>query len=138
LKNVCVLAICVLLFLFFVSPSVPVLAQAASSAIIGLPVERNGVRFETWLASPKIVIPDKSVSYENQKVTVLFSVRVTNLTPEPIRFDPFTLRMILTGPDGKEVECGFGIVGGLQSPQEEDYLVLKPGISEVVSRPSSL
>ncbi len=96
------------------------------------------MRFETWLASSKIVMPAKSVSYEKQKATVLFSVRVTNLTQKPVRFNPFGVRLILTEPDGEEVGCGFGIAGGLRPPQEEDYLILKPGVSTVVSRQSSL
>ena len=138
MKNFCIFAICVLLFLFGAVSAVPALAQAASAAVVGPAVEQNGVRFETWLASPKIVIPDKSVSYEKQKAAALFSVRVTNLTQKPVRFNPLCVRLILIGPDGEEVGCGFGIAGGLRPPQEEDYLVLKPGVSEVVSRPSSL
>ncbi len=139
LKNFCVCAVYVLLCFSCAASAPPATAQAAaSSPLIGPAVEQNGVRFETWLVSSKIVIPDKSVSYEKQKAATLFSVRVTNLTQKPIRFSPFGVKLILTGPDGEEVGCGYGIAGGLHPPGEEDYLVLKPGISVVVSRPSSL
>lgn len=139
LKNFCVCAVYVLLFFSCAASSPPATAQAAaSSPIIGPAIEQNGVRFETWLTATKIVIPDKSVSYEKQKAATLFSVRVTNLTQKPIRFNPFGVRLILTGPDGGEVGCGYGIAGGLHPPGEEDYLVLKPGQSLVLSRPSSL
>ena len=50
--------------------------------VIGPAVERNGLRFESWLASPKIVIPARNIDYKNSTATMLFSVRVTNLTQE--------------------------------------------------------
>ncbi len=114
------------------------MAQAASAPVIGPAVVQNGVRFETWLVSRKIVIPDKSVGYDQQTARVLFSARVTNLTQKPVRFNPFGVRLILIGPDGEEVGCGFVIGGSLRLPSEKDYLLLTPGQSVLLSCPSSL
>ena len=138
LKNACVLAVYFLLLFSGAASAAPAIAQTASAPVISWAIVRNGLRFETWRASARIVIPPKSVSYEKQKPTVLFSVRVTNLTQTPLRFNPFTVRLILTGPDGEEVGCGFVIGGYVRSPVEEDFLLLKPGQSTVLPYPSSL
>ncbi len=100
--------------------------------VIGPAVEQHGLRFESWLASPKIVIPSKTVDYNHSTATMLFSVRATNLTQKPVRLNPFAARLRLIKPNGKEIESGFGIAGELRQPQKPDFMVLQPGQSLVL------
>ena len=130
MKNVYFFAVCILIFSCIGSA-----VQAASAPVIGPPVVQNGLRFETWLVSPKIIMPDKSVSYEKQKPMVLFSVRVTNLTQTPLRINPYFLSLTLIGPDGKEVfPDPLVIHGDIRQPQEADYILLPPGQSQVLPK----
>ena len=108
--------------------------------ILGPPVEQNGLRFETWLASPAIAIPNKNIDYKSSIATVLFTVRVTNLTQSPIRFDPFGLYILtLAGPNGKAINADpIMIAGRIRVAQETDYLLLQPGQSLVLPNISRL
>ena len=95
-------------------------------------MERNGLRFESWLVSPKIAIPSKTLDYSHCTATTLFSVRVTNLTPQLVRFDPFAAFLKIVKPDGAELPGGLVIAGYVRQPQESDYLLLQPGQSMVL------
>ena len=100
--------------------------------IIGPAVEQNGLRFESWLASPKIVIPSKTIDYNHSTATMLFSVRVTNLTQQLVRFDPFAASLNIVKPNGTSLLGWVLIAGSIRPPQEEDYIMLLPGQSLVV------
>ncbi|MGI4789637.1 MAG: hypothetical protein ACRYFS_12390 [Janthinobacterium lividum] len=107
--------------------------------ILGPPVEQSGLRFETWLADPKIVIPDKHLVPKKNIPVTLFSVRVTNLLSKPVRFDPYMLDLMLVKPNGKKLFADeIRNYGRMLQPQEEDYIVLQPQQSLVVPRPSFL
>jgi len=110
-----------------------------ASPVIGPPIERNGLRIEPWLASPKIAIPSKTVGYKSCIPTVLFSVRVTNLTSSCIRFDQYAVGLTLMQANGKEIVADpIMIAGYLRQAQEQDFLVLQPGQSIVLPEPSRL
>lgn len=100
--------------------------------IIGPAVVQNGLRFQSWLASPKIVIPSKTIDYNHSIATMLFSVRVTNLTQQPVRFDPFAASLRIIKPNGEELGAGLVIGGYVRQPQEADYLLLQPGQSVIL------
>jgi hypothetical protein len=131
LKNFCVCAVYVLLFFSCAVSSPPATAQTAtSSPVIGPAVEQNGVRFETWLTSPKIVIPRKSITHGKTAAAILLSVRVTNLMTTPVSFKPFRLHPTLIRPGGKELVPASILTAGYLGPaQEANYLLLQPGQS---------
>lgn len=114
------------------------MAQTASAPVTGPAVKRNGLRFETLLASPNIVIPNKNVGY-GKKTTALCSVRVTNLTLTAIRFDPFRLYPTkVIKPNGKKLFADPIHIAGLSRPaQEADYIFIQPNQSVVLPGVSS-
>ena len=131
LKNTCFA--CLLLLLSWFAHSL------RADPVISPPVEQDGLRFETWLASPKIVIPDKGMSYRKNTPATLFSVRVTNLTPSLLRINPYALSLKLVGPNGKELFANPLIIHGyIRQPQEADYVLLQPAQILVLQMPSSL
>ncbi len=135
LKNFCVCAVYVLLCFSCIGAAAPALAQAAPASIIGPAVERDGVRFETWLESPKIVIPDKEMNRKKYVAVTLFGLRVTNLTQTPLRINPYCLSLTLIGPDGKEIFPNPLVIHGyIRQPQEEDYPLLQPGQSQILPK----
>jgi hypothetical protein len=100
--------------------------------ITGPAVEQHGLRFESWLASPKIAIPRKTVDYHHCTATMLFSVRVTNLTQHLVRFNPFAASLNIVKPNGEDLLGWVLIAGSIRSPQEKDYIMLLPSQSLVV------
>lgn len=100
--------------------------------VLGPAVERNGLRFESWLASPKIAIPSKTIDYNHSEAMMLFSVRVTNLTQTPVRLNPYCATLKIVKPGGEEVPGGMVIAGSVRPPQDPDYLLLQPGQSLVL------
>ncbi len=101
--------------------------------IIGPAVEQNGLRFESWLASSQIAIPDKNLKERLGSNSKLFSIRVTNLTPSPLRLSPYSLSTTLIGPGGKELFADMILIAGyVREPQESDYVVLQPGQSLIM------
>lgn len=111
------------------------MAQAASTPVIAPAVVQNGLRFETWLASPKIVMPIKSLDRKSYTPITLLGLRVTNLTQMPLRLSPFALALRLVGPDGKEaLPDSIVIHGYIRQPQEMDYILLLPGQSQLLPK----
>lgn len=104
--------------------------------VIGPAIERNGLRFEPWLASPSVGVQGKDSVPKKNTAATLFSVRVTNLTQAPLRLSPYALSSTLVGPNGQTEYADFMMIHGyIRQPQESDYILLQPGQVLVIPYP---
>jgi len=86
-------------------------------------VEVEGVSFETLVSEPIWIIPKNE---PNAKLPVTLGVRITNKTPNPIRFSRFdTLYPNLVRQGGQVIQLEGGRDGTLK-PKESDFPLVAP------------
>jgi len=89
-------------------------------------VEVDGIRFETFIPEPLLILPNKS---DNSYQSVQIGMRITNNTLTPFHFSfcgSFYPELVM--PDGQVKRRGYGN-DWMRALEESDFLLVTPGTS---------